>query len=221
MWRWLGTWRPAFAGDSEKDASTAYSVSPPLPLGDLDGDGIPDRLVMRRAGVDPALTDSPLRAYSGKDGRRLWRADGVRGALRQNNRVTECFRLECRDLHGNGRPVVLFVYGVGEFSGGSAPNECWLAVLSGPDGKLLWKEKIGGFETEPGHGSPTKCPKSLALHPPGFADLNGDGVLDLVVLAQTEPTGGTEWGQELRALDGRDGRLLWRQPLRGHHSQIQ
>src|SRR5262249_41788728 len=46
---------------------------------------------------------------------------------------------------------------------------------------------------------------------PCTGDLNGDGVPDLVVWAFGEKGGES---QELRALDGRDGRLLWKRPTR-------
>src|SRR5262249_48671845 len=140
--------------------------------------------------------EPPLRAYSGKDGRTLWKAGGVQGTLRGGyNYISDCFRLECRDLERRGRPAVVCVYGVGSFdihtsrhSGGDgSPNECWLAVLSGSNGNLLWKEKIGGAGQRT--GDVIKCPKSFALTPPAFADLNGDGVLDVVVLAQSTPAG--------------------------------
>jgi serine/threonine protein kinase/outer membrane protein assembly factor BamB len=229
-WRRLGTWYPAFAGSSEEDPHTTCRISAPLPEGDLDGDGSADLLVFLKGSRDNPV-ESPLRAYSGKDGRSLWRAAGIQGALPEGsqNYISECFHLECRGLERNGRPRVVLVYGVGQFdlvtsrhgSGGGDPNECWLAVLSGPNGKLLWKEKLGGFGSETGY---IKCPRSVGLTPPAFADLNGDGVIDVVVLAQTAPATATgdaaasgsfrpDTRHELRALDGRDGKLLWRKPL--------
>jgi outer membrane protein assembly factor BamB len=233
-WRRLGTWYPAFAGSSEEDPRTACRVSAPLPEGDLDGDGSADLLVFLKGSLNNPV-ESPLRAYSGKDGRRLWKAAGIQGTLPEHNLnynyVSECFRLECRDLERNGRPRVVVVYGVGRFdvwtsrhkSGGSDPNECWLAVLSGANGKLLWKEKIGGFGSAARYiSSGCKCPTWVGLTPPACADLNGDGVVDVVVLAQTTPasttpgaaaSGDLDPDLELRALDGRDGSLLWRQPL--------
>jgi outer membrane protein assembly factor BamB len=223
-WRRLGTWYPAFAGSSEEDPRTACCVSAPLPEGDLDGDGSADLLVFLKGSWDDPV-ESPLRAYSGKDGRRLWKAAGIQGSLpgRNHNYVSECFRLECQALERNGRPGVVLVYGVGRFDSSGDPNECWLAVLSGPNGKLLWKEKIGGFGSDARY---IKCPKSVGLTPPAFADLNGDGVVDVVVLAQTAPASTTsgaagsrsthfDTDHELRALDGRDGNLLWRQKLPG------
>jgi hypothetical protein len=150
----------------------------------------------------------------------------IEGTLSQHNYVSECFRLESRDLEKTGRPQVILVYGVGEFdihtsrrSGGSGgPNECWLAVLAGSSGKLLWKERIGGYHFD---SEAIKCPKSVALAQPAYADLNGDGVEDVIVLAQVAPAGprgapgstSNDTAHEIRALDGHSGSLLWKYPL--------
>jgi outer membrane protein assembly factor BamB len=75
----------------------------------------------------------------------------------------------------------------------------WLAVLSGRTGKLLWKEKLG----------PTEA-MSLA---PVLMDLDGKTIVFLVAWTTSRESGGEPTGCELRALDGRDGKLLWRQPL--------
>jgi serine/threonine protein kinase/outer membrane protein assembly factor BamB len=221
LWRRLGTWHPAFAGNAEDDFNPAYHLSPPLPHGDLDGDGVPDLLVFSTDRRRDTLVGAPLQAYSGKGGRRLWKAGGIQGTLRFSNDVSECFHLECRDLKGNGRPDVLVAYGVGDFGTSTSRKgigvvpDCqgWLAVLSGSNGELLWKEKIGGFEV--GRGTAKWCPKSLALQPPAIADLNGDGVQDVVVLAQTASSMEAPWaaGRELRALDGRNGQVLWKYAL--------
>jgi outer membrane protein assembly factor BamB len=229
-WRRLGTWHPAFAATSEMDFRTTFRVSPLLPHGDLDGDGFPDLLVFEKS--FEASVGARLHAYSGKDGRRFWIAGGVQGTLPQDNYVSECFRLECRALEKEGRPKVVLVYGVGGFDvslwgrgfGSGGPNECWLAVLSGSNGNLLWKERIGGYFFDFGRAGHTiiKCHRSIALTPPAFTNLNDDGMV--VVLAQAEPTSrsrsdgslvvtGEIKGLELRALNGRDGKVLWRKLL--------
>jgi tRNA A-37 threonylcarbamoyl transferase component Bud32/outer membrane protein assembly factor BamB len=226
-WRRPGTWYPLFAGNSEEEQRTVFCVSPPLPEGDLDSDRTADLLVFRKAGWDAPVT-SPLRAYSGKDGRKLWTAAGIQGTLPEHNYVSECFCLQSRHLENNGQPKVVLVYGVGQFGistsrGGSSggANECWLAVLEGSSGKLLWKEKIGGyhfdFGREDGRRQSISCPRSIALTPPAYADLNSDGVLDVVALAQVEPAAplaktfsGASFAQEIRALDGRNGKVLWK-----------
>src|SRR5262249_10050384 len=73
------------------------------------------------------------------------------------------------------------------------------AELAGRDGRLLWRTPVveGGFAL---HGHPG---------PSGLGDLDGDGVLDLVLWMPKE--GRHQHGEagELRALSGRDGKVLW------------
>jgi outer membrane protein assembly factor BamB/tRNA A-37 threonylcarbamoyl transferase component Bud32 len=212
-WRLLGAWQPHKGGVSQSWEGPAVDYVAP-PHADLDGDGIPDRLVFSPgipAGTNgwsaaelakEGVLDSPLRAYSGKDGHQLWKADptelieGSRGA----RSVQTCSFLECRDLDGDGRPEVLFVYQTDSW----VQRSSWLAVLSGRNGKVLWKENLGAHQVV-----------SVA---PGLMDWKSDGRLAVIVWATTGPTDFQSsaqevTGSELRALDGRDGRLLWRREL--------
>jgi outer membrane protein assembly factor BamB/tRNA A-37 threonylcarbamoyl transferase component Bud32 len=200
LWRRLGPSQPAVAGARWAEPGFTPSVAPPPPLGDLDGDGIPDVLEFHPAGADEGV-DYPLQAFSGKDGRRLWRAEEIQGDPGQDKGIDKCYLLECRDLKGDGRPEVIFIYnvGFGGAGGGDPGRELWLAVLSGRTGKVLWKEKL--FDRQDGYGG--QWPNTLLQQQPGYVDLNGDGVLDLVVVASAKRR------IEIRALDGRDGRLLW------------
>jgi outer membrane protein assembly factor BamB/tRNA A-37 threonylcarbamoyl transferase component Bud32 len=195
-WRRLGAWRPSQKALSPpREGVFAVSVAPEV---DLDGDGIPDRLVYSPSidgwsAADLAregIAASPLRAFSGKDGRLLWQADREElGQSERNRNLTVCWMVECRDLEGDGQPDVLFAY---EFEDGA----CWLAVLSGNSGKVRWKERLGGWV------------------PPVLLDPNGDGKMSLVVWAATGPLNQMKKPRlELRARDARDGRLLWRQDL--------
>src|SRR5262249_40065965 len=72
------------------------------------------------------------------------------------------------------------------------------AVLAGGDGRLLWQTPIADHAFAL-RGVPGPC---------GLADLNGDGVLDLVLWHPGDETSGNE-PRELRALSGRDGSVLW------------
>src|SRR5262249_3139525 len=80
-WRRLAPWPAAAAGTPEEDPRTTSSLPPPPPPGALDGDGPPDLLAFRTSAPDDP-PEPPLRAYSGKDGRTLWKAGGVQGTLR-------------------------------------------------------------------------------------------------------------------------------------------
>jgi outer membrane protein assembly factor BamB/tRNA A-37 threonylcarbamoyl transferase component Bud32 len=209
-WRRLGAWlpekKPFDRARSWEGASVAYVA---LPHADLDGDGIPDQLVFS-PGVgthghgwstaelaQEGIVDASLRAYSGKDGTKLWQANpnDLRGDTGGWN-ISLCSLLECRDLDGDGRPEVLCIYGLGPGS----PQAWWLAVLSGRTGKLLWKEKLGPVEA-----------MSVA---PAILHLDRAGIVALVVWElRPNITGAPPVGCELRVLNGRDGRLLWRQAL--------
>jgi outer membrane protein assembly factor BamB len=171
------------------------------PLGDLDGDGIPDLLVTGRTTKvsveEPKF--SPLRAVSGKTGRRLWEAD-MRVKMGEEPQL-----LECCDLDGKGEPVVLFAsasdWGIDRKPGqlwSSADMRYWLAVFSGRDGTVRWAQPLS--EPRQGSGRWATTPLAHAL-----ADLDGDGVRDVIVEAGRPDRDG-----EVRAFSGRDGTLLWR-----------
>lgn len=142
-------------------------------------------------------TASPLEAISGKTGKRLWTAGVQVSGLWEGAPL-----LECQDLEGNGKPQVI----VAGISGqGIEPEtnvllrQLWLAVLSGRDGQLLWKQPL------------IEGARSLNLGDyrlrPLITDLDGDGVRDLVVPA---PRPGQD--PEVRAFSGRDGAVLWELP---------
>jgi outer membrane protein assembly factor BamB len=199
-WRRLGTWMPEGSG---LHGRTVY-CSLPLPQGDLDGDGTADVLVFHPNHWSDPVKPPPLTAYSGKDGHRLWKVSpGSLGVRDQSHPPSYCYSLQCRDLDGDGRPEVIFVYRLGEE--GSSGTQGWLAVLSGRNGSVLWKQQLGGFEIR--HGGATTSTRTN-LQQPIFADLNGDGLPDILVTVQTEVK-----QQELYALDGRKGRAIWRAAL--------
>ncbi len=84
------------------------------------------------------------------------------------------------DIDGDGDVEV--VYGTMKTRGGDGR----VNVLDGKTGALIWSAKV------PGH----------VQSEPGLVDVNGDGVLDVLV---------TNWmgDNRLRALNGKDGRQLW------------
>jgi outer membrane protein assembly factor BamB len=164
-------------------------ISQPAPaFADLDGDGVADLLV---AGSSSGRNIVPLRALSGKDGRELW----VAAHLRWSGLL-----IACHDLDGDGRPEIVFFF---EQSDGTGPGARFgLAVLRGDTGALRWRQTLPGRPV--GSAGPGE------YRPPVVADLDGDGVRDLVFL-----TAGNDGVPVLRALSGRDGRALWERSLRG------
>lgn len=206
--RRLGTWQPAIKGRTPGEGRTLGVSSR---FSDLDGDGISDMVVFHPNHWTDSASLPPLQAFSGMDGRRLWKVDAALGTQHPNRLASKCSHLECRDLNGDGRPEAVIVYRLGQE--GSA-NQGWLAVLDGRNGSVLWKEQLGGFEFPAPGGGSGSTPGGAEQSPVLF-DCNGDGMLDILIRVEAGPN-----RPELRALDGRGGRLLWSRPLSGRVVQI-
>jgi outer membrane protein assembly factor BamB len=189
--------------NSQKKAPWEQSMYTRLqPLGhggDLDGDGVPDLLATGRSNCifSREGTFPPLLAVSGRTGRRLWETD-LAVEIWAGPHV-----LECRDLDG-GKPEIVFVSAMHPGSARKADGsrssndwQYWLAVLSARDGKVRWKQPLSEGEHQ---GQPAQTPFACVL-----ADLDGDGVLDVIVEA-----GSPDQDGEVRAYSGKDGTLLWR-----------
>jgi hypothetical protein len=165
LWRRPGFCTPAIQyinWERGPDSSPVRYITPPLPEGDLDGDGVPDILVLH-AGDRSANVDGYLRAYSGRDGHHLWSLDVASlGESRQGPDPPTVDWVACRDLDGDGRLEVVVVYRATEPGVGLCLR---LLVLSGGTGKALWKARVKG----PGFWERFR-----------FVDLNGDGTLDVV-----------------------------------------
>jgi serine/threonine protein kinase/outer membrane protein assembly factor BamB len=172
------------------------------PAADLDGDGVPDLFAVGETNklyVQSHKAFSPLAALSGRTRQPLWAAD------LPIHRWFGPQLLECRDLDGDGRPEVLFISAMDcdedrdtEQGWSSSDLRLWLAVLSGRDGKVLWKQPLS--ERGQSQGNPVLAPFSLVL-----ADLDGDGILDPIVA-----TGFQQKDGEVQAFSGRNGKPLWR-----------
>ena len=149
---------------------------------------------------------APLHAVSGKSGRVLWSADL---AVRSIHRPA---LLTASDLDGDGLPEVIFAalmdWGDQQRTVWSNQSgRLWLFVLSGRRGLVRWK-------------SPLTADRQLVNHDldelsfgPAVADLNGDGVRDIVVPAQSGDAVQENVQLVLRALDGSRGEMLWEHAL--------
>lgn len=186
---------------AQDDHGGTGCLSPPLPQGDLDGDGAPDLLFYSTTTFRSSSPTPVLQAVSGRTGRVLWTGD-VQAHLH-----TGTCSVECHDLAGDGRPEVVLTSSLGwgdppATTGiSSTRGRFWLGVLSGQDGRTLWKQCLSDW---------IDFRLSVVdLGPrPAVADLDGDGTRDVVVAAIPTPT-----TCELRAFSGRDGTLLWRRSL--------
>jgi outer membrane protein assembly factor BamB/tRNA A-37 threonylcarbamoyl transferase component Bud32 len=218
-WRHLGAWQPAHKGYDRavrlrrsrhlhEGAALVY-VAPPS--ADLNGDGVADHIVFS-PGISAAgsggfrtelakqgIADASFRAYSGKDGAELWKVDPeeLRGDTGDRN-ISLCALLDpSHDLDADGRPDVLCTYLLG--SGAQGLGNWWMAVLSGRNGKVLWKQKLGSDATTP--------------VPPAVVEVEGKTVMFLVVFEDNSGKSFDPGKSEVRAYDAGDGRLLWRQNL--------
>ncbi len=139
----------------------------PLLLIDIDKDGIPDVIAWENH-VDDKGSHTTVSAFSGTDGHRLWRGPelGMSVATGWGRPDLEYHYpfLDYIDLHQNGSPLILVATQMDK-------SGLCLAALSGKDGVLLWKIPI----------LPTTYTGRSLIDRNLFYDLNGDGVLDLVL----------------------------------------
>jgi len=180
---------------------------------DLDGDGTTDVLAFRdqMQGITAFTTkwQFPMAAISGRTGKRLWSVEipfsSIGGVM----------FAAARDLDGDTHPEVVFsVWTNWDYPPTAAPSisceQHWLATLDGRTGKFRWRQPLSckyGMPDSPTHRSYDTYGVRLT---PVFADLNGDGTLDVILPAETTADPARF---ELRALDGADGSTLWRRRL--------
>jgi hypothetical protein len=181
-WRRPGRWRVA----GRWIQGPTY-LTGPVPHADLAGDGVAD-VVLLTPGPEENAPEPLLQAYSGRDGRRLWSASPFpdEQRRRQADPKTEpgewdpqyfrgCTWIECLDLDGNGRPVVVFVFRT--YSAAGARE--WTTILEGRTGKLRWQASVDGSpRPDLIHRQPDgRCALVFAGPSPKF-DGGGDRVAD-------------------------------------------
>ncbi len=175
-------------------------------VADLSGDGHPDLLVCLQRSMGGRF--QPLVALSGATGRQLWTAE-----LEVQN-IDAVLALETCDLEGDGVTEVVLLAAMdwgyprrGRW--GNADSQLWIGVFDGRNGRVRWKHAL----SPPYGNGPTNSPYRFdrVWIETIYGDLNGDGVLDIVVPADSSVASGKQL--ELRALDGRQGQQLWANPL--------
>jgi outer membrane protein assembly factor BamB len=194
----------------------AYWLRPlTLPHGDLDGDGCADILV-RRGADGPAMgrpesLSLPVRALSGRTGRLLWSARPLGLALRDTTNLVRGSGAYIEGMHAQrvgprGRPDVIVLYNLG-FSGGPMgrrlDQQVRLALLSGQDGRVVWDNLITDHQ-----GGASQL--NGFIHE--FADLDGDGGRELVLLRKSKAAAGPSTA-ELRAISLVTGQTSWSHAL--------
>jgi hypothetical protein len=182
-------------------------VVTPLPDGDLDGDSVPDIIVLDQPPWQPVAGTASLRALSGRTGKPLW-------SFTVNTPWGETVAfvngktpyLRCHRFAADEPPDVLLGYIT---SKGASGNCLRMARISGRSGRVIWNEALD----EPRGAENGLFAVDLQ---PALADLDGDGVLDLVlwvpVTGEGANAGASQRGCQMRAFSGKDGKLLWRGP---------
>ena len=202
-----------------------------LQFADLDGDGVPDFLTINNSGPR-------LNAISGRDGKLLWSVDlkfalpkQPAGGFENGFESGVDVHLGFHVMEAGHSPDVLLLYAtMAHGTAGSQSSQLWMARIAGRDGQIRWRQSL----SEPNDLNYVGTRIPLAI-----ADLDGDGVNDIVFwmpLSQAEArrlaSSGSDAPQpeskqsaggddttpslvpryELRAVSGRDGKLLWRRP---------
>ena len=188
------------------------------PLGDIDRDGVGDVLLMDLLrGFSGASAESndkfaPVHLMSGRTGKLLWRSD-----LKVH--VNSFGDMNVFDLDGDGAGEFVLVIAADvdvERPAGSTYSShdwrLWVVVLEGRDGRVRWKQPLRELDQ-----LMKSLPVDNAPPVPAAADLNADGVLDLVIGSDSRNSATTA---EVRAFDGRNGELLWRREVRDRSTQI-
>ena len=173
----------------ERDAGgICHMESFPMPAGDLDGDGTPD-LVVRRyrySGQASRRTATvPLDILSGRTGRHLGSAGPLHLGFDARGE-SDVLWVEAHIIEPQARPDILVRHS-NSFSrvvtSQRSPNlrESRLTRLSGRAGTVIWDISLIREEAGPSPG---------AVWPDQFGDLDGDGVLDGVMVVEPAASGG-------------------------------
>jgi hypothetical protein len=194
----------------ERDHGDVYSLSAqPLPYGDLDADGTPELFVLRQIG-QPGLGKSwpaatvPIQVLSGRTGRPHWHAGPL--PLGFEAYGYSGIRWMRAAAVKPGEPPDLFVRHAGQFlssptgnaTSGNQPMIPRLARISGRDGRIRWDVPLTEDQEAANQGQPD----------PVFADFDGDGTLELVMVNSIVPPTGI-LNREIKVLALDDGRLIW------------
>jgi hypothetical protein len=193
-------------------AQAAQFLAPPQ--NDLDGDGTPDLIqrdgTFRNRQESPRFklgrsVELPLSAVSGRTGRVLWSNPSV--AFPADVTAGVSFQLTADhaiawadDIEADRSPELISIYLLGGLAGDGWQE--WLAVLDGRTGRSRWHVPLG---------QPIGTPRAVAVEArlvSPSVDANGDGVLDLVVVAFTGREGAAR-RTAIQAINGRDGSTLW------------
>ena len=186
----------------------------PAPEGDFNGDGTPDVIVQKYASPFPNLGNRraatlPVQLLSGRTGGLLWSAGPLPLGFEAQG-FSQIAWFEARAVVPGAAPDLLVRHGNPFKKPGPAPPPAGspgkpsLARISGRDGRILWDVVLGN---DPGLQFNVYAPH------PSLDDMDGDGVLDSVIMLPPAPGAGQP-DYELLAVSLRDGKRLWSRPVR-------
>lgn len=181
-------------GGGERGGSTlgwSYQY-PRADFADLDGDGTPEVLVSLPAEGG----ELRLRVVSGRDGRTLWHAPIVDGAMTPDPRPAGA---PIADFDRDGHRDLAMV--VPPSAKPTRPEEAWarVDVRRGLDGRSAW----------PAAFPLSKDARHLVWPEPSLGDLDGDGVPEVLVVRHSGYTENHGYACEYVVLDGRSGLVHW------------
>lgn len=167
---------------------------------DLDGDGTPDLLFWNESSQGGVA--KRLYALASKSGRTIWTANFEAGDPKGPAAL-----LTGADLDSDGKPEVVLMAAMESRQRRQTSGKLWVAVLDGENGTARWKRPLVDKVIPSGWvGSEF----DRLVFEPIFGDLNGDGVRDMVLPAQSSADAGKFVCQ---AIDGKRGQTLWEHPL--------
>ena len=183
------------------------------PDGDLDGDGTADVIARKlmweppSSGPEP-LSAVPVQVLSGRTGARLWSAgplpSGIQAQVYNGGFWVQAFAVE----RGSGPDLIVRHHArpataVPGVAAVPMPGRASLARISGRDGRVLWEIALAEQVQDYAY---------TAIPPLLFADLNGDGAQEGLVLLESDHVA-DESDYRLQAISLRDGARLWTRPM--------
>jgi len=177
------------------------------PVDDVDGDGKPDIIVeIESQDCDEYYTtcivNNTVIMKSGINGTHLWEENNTGESAVMHARTID-------DVDGDGKPEIVVV--TSEIDVNTSARNWSMIVKVGKNGTHLWQENLTGYDPS------TYAFVDWYIIP--MADLNGDGLRDLIVgvggeIAQEEDDDGPPpriWNGTVIAKEGKTGNHLWQE----------
>ncbi len=215
---WTTTLDPAASWLEPGRTDWYYFTALPPPFGDLSGDGTPDVIVHQslppsRGIVVKQSATLPIQVLSGRTGAFLWRAGPLPLGFDARG-YSQIHSIKAAAVEAGAAPDLFVRHGHPFVKPGSAPPvpktlgprarafPVWRRI-SGRDGRILWNiPLVDGVPADVSYDAP----------PDQLADLDGDGMLDTLMVVPPSPGAGSP-DHTMVAVSLHAGRRLWSQPV--------